>query len=277
MHEWPLLIFTVAIPASVGGILFLWLIHRNITKSGADLIRVMKLPLILIALISIVGLIGSFFHLGSPMSAFNTIRGFGRSWMSNEIVFTGAFIALACITAGLAVVFKKINPLLLFITGLVGLVDIYCMASAYAVTRVNGWDHLNTYVVFFGTALSLGPILGASLLLPNLKGEQAKKIVKYAFAIGLIGLAIQMIGAAMFAAYIPEVQMINGVTAAAKLEPYSMMIGIRWFIELFGLAALGYLSLKSHQKINYAILYVALLVFAIAEGMSRYVFYVLGA
>ena len=277
MHEWPLLLFTVTIPAAVGSVLFLWLIHGKITKSGGNSVTVMKLPLLVTVVVSFVGLIASFFHLGSPENAFNVLRGFGRSWMSNEIVFTGAFIALVCLTTGLLFVQKKVQPILLLITGIVGLVDIYCMASAYAVTRVNGWDHLNTYVVFYGTAFSLGPVLGASMMLRTIKADQMKKVVKWAFLIGIFGVAIQVIGAAMFAGYTPEVQLITGESAAAKLESYSGMIGFRWAIEMLGLGVMGYLSLSSKPKVSYSLVYAALLVFVAAEGMSRYVFYVLGA
>ncbi|WP_045518355.1 dimethyl sulfoxide reductase anchor subunit family protein [Neobacillus niacini] len=277
MHEWPLLLFTVSIPAAVGSVLFLWLIYGRIAASNGDKLKAMKLPLLVTVVVSFIGLIASFFHLGSPENAFNVLRGFGRSWMSNEIVFTGAFIALVCLTTGLMFVQKKVHPILLLITGIVGLVDIYCMASAYAVTRVNGWDHLNTYVVFYGTAFSLGPVLGASMMLQSIKGEEMKTIVKWAFLIGIFGVAIQVIGAAMFAGYTPEVQLVTGETAAAKLESYSGMVGFRWAIEMLGLGVMGYLSLSSKPKINYLLVYAALLVFVAAEGMSRYVFYVLGA
>ena len=277
MHEWPLLIFTVLIPASVGAVLFLWFIHGNIAKSNGDTIKIMKIPLLVIAILSIIGLIGSFFHLGYPLNALNAIRGFGRSWMSNEIVATGAFIALACLTAGLTIVQKKINPILMLITGLVGVIDIYCMASAYAVTRVNGWNHLNTYFVFYGTAFSLGPILGTSLLAPSLKGEAILKAIKWAFAFSIIGIAVQLIGSAMFNAYIPEIQTISGETAANKMVPYSGMIGVRWVIEIAGLLLLAYLSLNTKKNMKYAFIYAALFFFVLAEGMSRYVFYVLGS
>ncbi|QCJ40922.1 cyclic nucleotide-binding protein [Bacillus sp. S3] len=275
MHEWALLIFTIAIPAAVGGILFLWFINGQMADGGANSIKVMKVPLLVIASLAIVGLFGAFFHLGKPIHALNAIRGFGRSWMSNEIVVTGVFIALACVTAGLAVVQKKINPVLMLITGLVGMIDIYCMASAYTVTRVNGWNHLNTYFVFYGTAFSLGPILGASLLAKSLKGEAILKAIKWAFTFSIIGIAVQLIGSAMFNAYIPEIQTIAGETAAHKMVPYSGMIGVRWVIEIAGLVLLAYLSLKN--KLNYAFIYAALIFFVIAEGMSRYVFYVLGS
>lgn len=277
MHEWPLLIFTVAIPAAAGGILFLWVVAGQLAKSGKDVNSLMKVPVAGLAVISLVGLAGSFFHLGSPMNAIHTIRGFGRSWMSNEIVLAGAFIALLCIVAGLLLLNKKVNPVLMLVTGIVGLVTIYAMGSAYAVTRVNGWDHVNTYLVFYGTVFALGPVLASVLLLPKLPGETRKKFIQWAFISGIVGIGIQMIGSAMFAAYSSEVQLILGGTAADKLASYSGMIGIRWIIELAALGVLGYLSLNGKQKINYTFAVASLLVFVVAEGMSRYVFYVLGS
>ncbi|WP_251552145.1 dimethyl sulfoxide reductase anchor subunit family protein [Neobacillus muris] len=277
MHEWPLLIFTVFTPAAIGGVLFLYLIHRRVANSNEEMISIMKLPLFVIVAISFIGLAASFLHLGSPENAFNAVRGFGRSWMSNEIVVTGAFIALICLTAGLMMIQKKVTPILLVLTGVIGLVDIYCMATAYAVTRVNGWHHINTYVVFYGTAFALGPILGTSLILPKVKGDQINSIVKRAFSMVLFGVAIQIIGSSMLAGYNPEVQMIEGQTAINKLAPYNSLIGIRWVIELLGLSILGYMSMTTNKKISYSLVYAALLVFAAAEGMSRYVFYVLGS
>lgn len=277
MHEWPLLIFTVAIPAATGGILFLWLVSNKLENNGKNLISLMKIPVVGLASIALTGLAGSFFHLGSPMNAVHTIKGVGRSWMSNEIILTGAFIALLCIIAGMVIVYKKINPMLMLITGIVGLVAIYAMGSAYAVTRVNGWDHLNTYLVFYGTVFALGPVLGAALLIPKLTGDQVKQVIQWAFISGIFGIGIQLIGTAMFSAYSPEVQLISGMTAADKLTPYSGMIGARWFIEILALGVLGYMSLSGKQKVNYAFVMAALLVFVVAEGMSRYVFYVLGS
>ncbi|WP_042347341.1 dimethyl sulfoxide reductase anchor subunit family protein [Bacillus massiliigorillae] len=278
MHEWALLILTVAVPAAVGGMLFLWFAQNMLKKNGEDMFKMMKLPLIIIAVVSVIGLIASFFHLGKPIHALNAVRGFGSSWMSNEIVVTGLFIALACITAGLALVQKKINPVLMLITGIVGLADIFCMAQLYKVTRVNGWDHINTYLVFYGTAFTLGPVLGASLLVNTVKGDNLKSITKWAFAIGIFGVAIQLIGTAMFNGYVADMELINTVSASEKLASYSGFIGARWIIEAIGLAGLGYLALSSmKKKVNYSLIYASLVIFLIAEGMSRYFFYVLGA
>lgn len=80
---------------------------KKITKAGEDSYKVMKLPILTLAVLNLIGLFASFFHLGTPTHALYTIMGFGRSWMSNEIVFTGAFIGLACMTAGLTILQRK--------------------------------------------------------------------------------------------------------------------------------------------------------------------------
>nr|WP_295974443.1 DmsC/YnfH family molybdoenzyme membrane anchor subunit [uncultured Bacillus sp.] len=277
MHEWALLIMTVCVPAAVGGFLFLGAFHNKLTKAGQDNYKAMKLPILSLGVLSLVGLIASFFHLGTPTHAFYTILGFGRSWMSNEIVFTGAFIALACLTALLVFVQKKTNPILMIVTGIVGLAAVFCMASIYAATRVNGWDNVNTYLVFFGTVFTLGPVLAAGLLSVTIKGDSLKSIVKWAFAITIFGIGIQVIGTALLAVSSADIEMIKGATAFESLSGYGTMITFRWVLEIIGLALLGFLSLTSVKKAGFALIYAAVAVLIIGEGMSRYVFYVLGA
>lgn len=277
MNEWALLIMTVCVPAAVGGLLFLGIFHNKIMNAGQDSYQIMKLPTLTLVILSLIGLLSSFFHLGTPTNAFYTIMGFGRSWMSNEIVFTGAFIALACITAALLFIQKKANPTLMIITGIVGLAAVYCMASIYAATRINGWDNVNTYVVFFGTVFALGPVLATSLMRTSLKGDIFKSIVKRAFAITLFGIAIQVIGTAIFSVSSAEVEMINGVTALESLSGYSMMITVRWVLEIIGLALLGFLAITSTKAISYTWIYAAVAVLIVGEAISRYTFYVIGA
>ncbi|CEG26545.1 dimethyl sulfoxide reductase anchor subunit family protein [Bacillus sp. B-jedd] len=278
MHEWALLIFTIAIPAACGGMLFLWFMNGRPGFSGKNSYESFKLPLLIIASLSLAGLAASFFHLGEPLHALNAVRGFGRSWMSNEIVISGAFIGLACLTAGLAIVRKQVSPALMLITGLVGLAAIYCMATTYTVTRVNGWNHLNTYFVFYGTAIAAGPVLGAALLLPKRQSDSARTVVKWAFALAIAGLGLQAAGAAMFSGFTADLELITGATAAAKLAPYSGLIGARWVIELIGLGLLAYMSMSSgKRKIGGAAVVGAFILFLLAESMGRYVFYVLGS
>ena len=154
---------------------------------------------------------------------------------------------------------------------------VYCMASIYAVTRVNGWDNVNTYLVFFGTVFTLGPVLAASLMGTTLKSEMFKSIVKRAFAITIFGIGIQVIGTAVFTVSSADIQMINGTMAIESLSAYSNMITVRWVLEVAGLALLGFLAMASIKKANYTLVYVAVAVLIIGEAMSRYAFYVMGA
>ncbi|MFK9094413.1 dimethyl sulfoxide reductase anchor subunit family protein [Bacillus salipaludis] len=277
MHEWALLIFTVIIPSLVGGFLFLGIFYKKIAGSGHDTYKIMKLPLIVLTSLSLVGLLASFFHLGKPTHAFYAIMGFGRSWMSNEIVLTGAFIGMACITTGLAILQKKTNPILIIITAIVGLIAVYCMASTYVVTRINGWGNMNSYLLSYGTMFTLGPILSTILIGKQLKSETFKETIQWAFALTILGIGIQAIGTALFSVSQTEIELINGVTAVTKLEGYSGMIAARWILEIVGLGALGFLVMSSMKKIHYSFIYTILAVLVIGEAMSRYVFYVLGA
>ncbi|PLR77451.1 cyclic nucleotide-binding protein [Bacillus sp. V3-13] len=281
MHEWALLIFTVCMQAAIGGMLMLWLFYRKLAKMGGEKTFVMmRIPLLVIAGLSIIGLGASFAHLGAPSNAFNTIRHLGFSWMSREILMTGLFIGAACVTTALAFVQKKVNPWLLLVSALIGLIDIYCMAAIYANTLVSGWHSINTFTSFYGTAFVLGPVLAASFIAPLLREKrseaEANGLVKYAFYMAIFGIAVQVVGVALFSSSMPEVNMISGTNAMTGLEAYQGTVALRWIIEVAGVGVLGYLSM-ANRKVSLSFAYVALAALVFAEGMSRYVFYVLGS
>ncbi|MFB6468111.1 dimethyl sulfoxide reductase anchor subunit family protein [Cytobacillus sp. Hz8] len=280
MHEWALLIFTVCTQAAIGGIFMLALFYYKIAKLGQEqTFQAMKLPLIVIAVLSIIGLGASFAHLGAPSNAFNTLRHLGSSWMSREILVTGFFIAAACITAGLSLVQKKVNFWLLLLSTVIGAFDIYCMASIYSHSLINGWHSANTFTSFYGTAFVLGPVLAVSFIVPMLKADPnlGKNLTKYSFFIAIFGIAVQLVGVALFSAGSQDINMIAGTNAISSLHNYQGTIAIRWIIEVIGLGGLGFLSLADKKKISLSFIYVALAVLVLAEGMSRYLFYVLGA
>lgn len=280
MHEWALLIFTVCMQTAIGGIFMLSLFYNRLSKNGAELtFKAMKWPLLVIAALSIVGLGASFAHLGTPSNAFNTLLNIGSSWMSREILVTGLFIAAACMTAGLSFVQKKVNPWLLWISSLIGIVDIYCMSALYSQSLISGWSSINTFTSFYGTALVVGPVLAIVFLLPALKGEEElfQHFVKYAFFIAMIGIAVQLIGTAFFATTLPEINIIEGTGAMALLENYQGTVLARWLIELLGVGLIGYITLAGKRNVSLSAAYAALAALLVAEGMSRYVFYVLGA
>ncbi len=282
MDEWALLIFSICVQTAIGGMFMLWLFERNIKKNGNEMtFTVLKTPLMIIAALSLIGLGASFAHLGTPTNALNTLRNIGSSWMSREIVVTSAFIGATCITAGLAIVQKKINPLFLLITAIIGFVDIYCMAAIYTNSLVSGWNSINTYLSFYGTAFILGPVLIASFTVPALRAKNmddtAKNLLRLSFLTALFGIALQLIGVALFPASMTEVNIMAAAAASTSLEAYQGTIAIRWIVEVIGFILLGYLALSPAKKAPIAVAFVALIVIGFAEGLSRYVFYVLGS
>jgi anaerobic dimethyl sulfoxide reductase subunit C (anchor subunit) len=280
MHDWALLIFTICMQAAIGGIVVLSILYMQISKLGKEqTFSAMRIPLLVIAGLSLIGLGASFAHLGAPGNAFNTLRNLGSSWMSREILTTGFFIAAACITAGLAFVQKKVNPFLILVSSLIGLFDIYCMGAIYSSSLMSGWHSINTFTSFYGTALVIGPVLAVSLMIISLKdnSELVHSLIKSAFYISIFGLAVQVIGVALFATTMPEVNMIGGMNALASLDGYQETVALRWVIEILGAGVLGFMSFSNNRKVPLAFAYVALIVLFFAEGMSRYVFYVLGA
>lgn len=282
MHEWPLLIFTVCLQAAIGGMFMLAIFYKKIHELGEEkALKVMKAPLIVIIALSIIGLAASFTHLGTPGNAINTIRNLGSSWQSREILVTGLFIGAACLTLGLALVQKKVNVWLVIISTLIGLIDIYCMGAIYANTLVSGWNSINTYTSFFGTVIVLGPVLVATIIIPMLREEESKalagSLAKYACVISILGVAVQLIGIALFSTTMHEVNMISGNNVLLSLDGYSGAVGLRWIIEVIGIGVLGYMTMSKGRKISFSVAYIALAALFLAEGMSRYVFYVIGA
>ena len=281
MHEWSLLIFTICMQTAIGMVVLITLFQHKInTYSENKKVNLLKLPLIIITVLSIMGLAASFTHLGTPTNAINTIINFGNSWMSNEIVITGIFIALIVIALTLVFLQKKVNMNIILIASVVGLIDIFCMAKIYTTSLVDGWNNLNTYTSFYGTAFVLGAIFFATFVLPQTKNENKdlfQYLLKWTFIISIIGVGIQLIGLAIFSMQEVNPLIIDATPWTQLIAPYMSTVFIRWIIEFIGVAMLGYLVLSSKGIKNTSIIYVVLLLLVGAEIMSRYVFYVIGA
>ena len=282
MHEWPLLIFTIAMQAAIGGIFVLWIFQmRHRKKEIPEMFNLFKIPLIVIALLSLVGLGASFAHLGAPLNALNTIRNVGSSWMSREILVTGMFIGLVFLTVVWTLYRKKVSSWLLLAAALIGLVDVYCMAAIYSNSLIGPWNSIHTFMSFYGTTLVLGAVLAIVLLIPSLYKQkmelEAKHFFKTAIIFVLSGIGFHVIGVALFPATMAETSIIGSTVATGDLSSYQGMIASRWIISVLGIVLLGYMALSSNKKYFVNLSFIALLIFVLSEGMSRYVFYLMGS
>ncbi|WP_249260950.1 hypothetical protein [Virgibacillus pantothenticus] len=93
----------------------------------------------------------------------------------------------------------------------------------------------------------------------------------------LSGVALQVIGVALFPTSMQEINMIGGTVETAILSSYKGMIASRWIISIVGIALFGYLTISTFKKLYTRLMILTLLLFVMSEGLSRYVFYLLGS
>lgn len=125
MHELPLLIFTLFLQGSVG--VTLWLVFGGAHASQ----RSALLPAAGAFVLASLGLLASALHMGYPLNALNALRHVSSSWLSREIIFASLYLAALGLATLLMFAKKPGWKLLLAAAGLVGLVDVFCMAQIY--------------------------------------------------------------------------------------------------------------------------------------------------
>ncbi|STQ10002.1 anaerobic dimethyl sulfoxide reductase subunit C [Enterobacter cloacae] len=150
MHELPLLIFTLFLQGSVG--VTLWLALGDAQASPRNAL----LPAAGAFVLACLGLLASALHMGYPLNALNALRHVSSSWLSREIVFASLYLAALGLATLLMFAKKPGWKPLLAVAGLVGLVDVFCMAQIYIHTSVVTWQHINTLVLFIGSVGIIG-------------------------------------------------------------------------------------------------------------------------
>lgn len=180
MHELPLLIFTLFLQGSVG--VTLWLAFGSTQRSAL-------LPAAGAFVLASLGLLASALHMGYPLNALNALRHVSSSWLSREIIFASLYLAALGFATLLMFVKKPGWKPLLVVAGLVGLVDVFCMAQIYMHASVVTWQHVNTLVLFIGSVGIIGsacmavgtrsqstvrPSSFSPLFLPRLRGRLSR-------------------------------------------------------------------------------------------------------
>jgi anaerobic dimethyl sulfoxide reductase subunit C len=155
-HEWPLVVFTLAIQMAVGCYLALLLVRADHRWNRA--------PLLAIGALTILGLAASVFHLGAPGNAVWTLANVGESWLSREILAGVAFVSLWAVTFQAnrqerAASWHRLPGILLAVAG-VALV--WAMARVYMLPARPAWDSWLTPTAFFLTAILLGAVAVAA-------------------------------------------------------------------------------------------------------------------
>lgn len=268
MHEWPLFLFTLLMQTTIGAALVLWIYHQFLheNKGKGISFETIKIPLFTMCALSFIGLLASIFHLGYPMHAINAIRNFAHSWLSREIVFTGLFIALLFMTTFVSYKQKTLNGMLLAVTSMIGLIDVYAMASLYADSLVEGWTGASAYITFYTTSFIIGTAFVMTIIGSNKELMASSTISRTffsLFSLMVIGFVIKLIDLPFF--YTKATIMLR--------ESGSALLMTELIVGAIGIGLFAWVLLKGMNKNPLRGIYTALAVLAVSEGIGRYLFY----
>lgn len=216
-RENPLVVFTLISQLVVGAFILLFLGPKvGITTITASANPVMW-PLSLFALIGIqtLALVLSTMHLGKPHRFYRAFNNLKYSPVSREVAgiavfynFLGAYTLLT----GLPVLFSwmpdGVSHALTSITGwgatLSGLAALYFMHAIYRIPARPYWNHWSVLNAFYGSMISLGPLVIGSLYLVTMmfSNQSNVSVLSYIAMIIAVGLVIEMIGLYRHANYL---------------------------------------------------------------------------
>lgn len=171
LKEWPLVAFTIAGQTAVGLLLVAGIplfFSRSAAADGPA--RVSRLAVILTALgLMAAASVLSLFHLRHPFRAVRVLANVRASWLSREILFELAFMALLA-ALGFAL-WKQVGEeglhrALFAAAGISGALFVWSMSRLYMLKAVPAWDHAYTPLSFVLTALMLGGLAAAALFGP---------------------------------------------------------------------------------------------------------------
>lgn len=180
--EFPLVLFTVLSQAAIG-LAMMRAVRTTTGHTGTDPSKEWRM----IAALMIAGLIGSFFHLGHPMSAPTALAHLGKAWLSREVLFAGLFMGLAAIAA-LATGMARCTALA-WIGSALGLGVIASAGMTYAPPALPALNNALPTAFFLTSAVVLGAGFGSWFT-----SEELQPLMARVFTSALIvGLALNLI------------------------------------------------------------------------------------
>jgi anaerobic dimethyl sulfoxide reductase subunit C (anchor subunit) len=279
MHEWPLIVFTLLVQASVGITLFttfsLMVANQGLNSQEK---RRYALPFMLLAFIAgALGLMVSTAHLGYPLNAFHALRHVESSWLSREIIFASLYLALLGLGTLIALISKRLSIVLLLIASLLGIVDVFCMSAIYVHSSVVTWMHFNTYLMFFGSVLSLGAVacLWSLAVRPDLPLQLMRKLAVTTVVLLIAVTLCRLLAQPLYMEYLTSAWSSDVVTFPHQpLTEFAQLASLRlasWGVLVAGVCALA-LCWRS-QHFNKRLLIIGSGLIVVAEILLRFGFF----
>lgn len=264
MEHLPLMLFSLCLQAAIGTMVFMMIV--KLTQKEQEF----KIAALTTAILSVVGVLASLIHLGTPTHALNSLLNLGSSWLSREVLFAGAFMGLAILYVILLYVKPAAKSVLHgigWLASFVGLAEVFMMAKVYTSSSVVSWQGAVTYIEFFASMIVFG---AAILFLTSAKSLDSK--TKTYFAIS-VAVAVGAQVAFTLPHYINLGLMDGaGTASAALLSEMSGLVITQWLFLVLGAGFLLFSKIQE-GKINFTGYYLTGTVLCLGLVIGRYLFY----
>lgn len=298
LHEWPLMVFSMAIMLAAGCSLALLIVryssrahHQGIAhESHEEATRWLRVPLAAIGIIAGAGLMVSTLHLGAPLNAIRTLSNLGQSWLSREILAGLLFMGLWAVT-----IYAHFHPAASSrlrsgsMVGLVvaGLLLIWTLAGVYMLPARSTWNTWLTPLSFYMTTLLLGVAAVAAFIeyrpppVPHqtAEGMDTRNTADYRAREGQPAILLS-IGLAVIVAQV-VVALLHPVSAAiTETGAGTILLTVRTLLLLAAALTITWVLTRSAfgygsaQRRRWALLILAMLL--VSESMGRWLFYAAG-
>lgn len=275
-YEWALVLFTVLSQAAMGGfVLTLWLRLRDKDATPGGMYWKSNLTLFVM---SAMAMLASLFHLGRPLHALNALANLGSSWLSREILLSGAFVGLLL----LSVLLEKRPGVRLIVDGLAAVTavaGVAAMATVYSATVIPAWQGLNTYVAFFGSAAFLGAAVAATTLLVFSRDKApVAGSLQLLIWVAVGAVTIQLVVLPYYLVSLAGGGTAAQTTATLLAGSYGELLVLRWALALLG-GLIPFIVAGRRLaagQVPATLVYVAVLAVFAGEIAGRFLFYASG-
>lgn len=239
--EISLLVFSILVPMGVTAMGLVGLVRASL---GLDEEAAKKADTLLSvpAVVTIVGLIASFTHLGSPSHVFGMVSGIGSSPLSNEIVIAGIAILVALVYWIFTLVKhpeEAVHKVFGIALVVLGLICALFTGLAYMIPTIVTWNSPVGAISQVCAALFGGAVLAALVLaLANAKVDKALGVCAL---VGAAGVAVMLL---------VQGGLYGGVVNAAGLT-LSAVMGQYWVVAVIAIvcaAVAAFLVFKNAAK-----------------------------
>ncbi|CEE94377.1 hypothetical protein; putative membrane protein [Xenorhabdus nematophila str. Anatoliense] len=294
MSEWLLIAFTMIVQSSVGLVLMsalfiYWLKHNLDAWQPPVVILVQKIllrTLLVSSLLAGLGLTGSLNFLGDPFNVYRSLRMIVQKWVNIETIFAAIYFAMLIFYSLFVAFIKRIHAYIIFGIGVIGLIDLHCMAIVYANSAIITWTNVNTYFLYYSAVFTLGPSLALSFigypLRKYIRGTLAIKLVMMALFVVFISVTMRLIEHP-YMGWLTETTIIDyNVIFPHQVElNIKSAFGLRmssWCLYIAGMAIWIYALWRGRDNLltrNHRSILIGTIVMFIAELFNQYTFFII--